>query len=176
MRRRSVFVISGLCIVLLTYGSTSARGAVKAKMDVSKAAVILPFDSTVASAAAVGLPDATRTAVVAYLKEANLFSAVLTPEEAKDRDKATVVEIHATLVDFAPGNMAARVMVGLGSGRAHAGYDMIIKDSATGNVIWEQRIKGVASVWSNNSSSAAQRTELPERVAKELVKQLKNRK
>ena len=105
-----------------------------------------------------------------------MFSAVLTPEEAQDKDKAALVEISAKLTDFGGGNMAARVMVGMGSGRAHAGYDFTIKDSATGNVIWEQRIKGVASVWSNSASSSAQRMELPERVAKSLVTTLKKGK
>jgi hypothetical protein len=168
-------VFAGMLVTTLLCGVSSGGGAAKPKMDFAKAAVILPFESTLNKAAASGLPDATRSAVVAYLKEAALFSAVLTQEEAKDRDKATLVEVSAKLVDFAPGNMAARALVGMGSGRAHAGYDFTIKDS-TGAVIWEQRIKGVASVWSNDAPSSAQRGELPERVAKAFVSTLKSGK
>ena len=171
-----MFFGMGTLMLALCCGTVSAEDPIKSKVDFSKAAVILPFESTVTSAAASELPESTRTAVIAYLKEAGIFSAVLTPEEAKDKDKATLIEINAKLVDFAAGNMAARVMVGMGSGRAHAGYDFTIKDAATGDVVWEQHIKGVASVWSNNSSSSAQRMELPERVAKSLVSILKKAK
>jgi len=174
--RQIVSILIGMLMLTIFCGSLRAGGRAKTRVDFSKAAVVLPFESTVTVAAASGLPEATRTAVIAYMKEAGMFSAVLTPEEARDNDTATLVEISAKLVDFAPGNMAARVLVGVGSGRAHAGYDFTIKDSATGNVIWEQRIKGVASFWSNSATSAAQRVELPERVAKGLVSTLKQAK
>ena len=87
-----------------------------------------------------------------------------------------MVEIDATLVDFAPGNMAARAIVGMGNGRAHAGFEFTVKDSATGNAIWQGRIKETASFWSNAASSVSQRAELPEKVAKSLVKELKKSK
>ena len=76
-------------------------------------------------------------------------------------------------MDFAPGNMAARAIVGLGSGRAHAGFEFIVKDAQTGTALWQKTIKETASFWSNSASSAAQRLELPEKIAKTLVKELK---
>ena len=100
-----------------------------------------------------------------------MFAGVLAPEEVNDKDKSMLLELSATLSDFAPGNMATRVMVGLGSGRAHAGFDFTLKDSA-GRTVWQRRIKETASFWSNSASSAAQRQELPEKVAKALVKEL----
>ena len=120
------------------------------------------------------MPESTRTSVMQFLKDEHIFDTVLSPEDAKDRDKGTLVEVSATLVDFAPGNAATRLMVGLGSGRAHAGYDFTIKDAATGKVLWTKRIKETASFWSNTASSASQRQELPEKVAKSLVKELKS--
>jgi hypothetical protein len=144
------------------------------QIDLSKSAVILPFESSVKGAP--GLPEATRTAVILFMKDEGMFSAVLTPEEAKDKDRTALVDISAKLVDFAPGNEAARLLVGLGSGRAHAGFDFTAKDSATGNVLWQKHIKETASFWSNSASSVAQRAELPEKVAKSLVKELNEAK
>jgi hypothetical protein len=114
--------------------------------------------------------------VIAYLKEAGLFASVLTPEEAKSKNKASMIKIKAKLVEFGAGNRAKRVFVGLGSGRAHAVFDFTIMNGATGYAIWSQSIKGVASFWSNTSSSASQRMELPEKVAKAFVSSLKKKK
>ena len=118
------------------------------------------------------MPEATRTAVIQFLKDDNLFAAVVSPEDAKGRDKGSLLEIEAKLVDFAAGNMATRAVVGMGSGRAHAGFDFNLKDSATGATLWRGTIKEKASFWSNSASSVAQRAELPEKIAKALVKEL----
>ena len=166
------FVISILLSLFL--GSVCFGQVAQNKIDTSKIAVVLPFESTVSKAG--GLPEATRTAVIQLLKDEKIFAGVLTPEEAKDKDKATLVEISAKLVEFAPGNMAARVLVGMGSGRSSAAYDFTIRDSATGNVFWQNHIKEKASVWSNSASSAVQRLELPEKIAKTLVKRLQGKK
>ena len=162
--------------VLLTLALAAAANGqqIKNKIDTSKSAVILPFETSVKGA--VGLPDATRTAVIQFLKDEGLFSALLTPEEAKDKDKAALVEISAKLVDFAAGNMATRAIVGLGAGRAHAGFDFTVKDAATGTILWQGQIKETASFWSNAASSVSQRAELPEKIAKSLLKELKKAK
>lgn len=162
--------------ILLSFflGSVCFGQVTKTKIDTSKTAVVLPFETAVEKTR--GFPDATRAAVIAVLKDEKLFAGVLTPEEAKDKDKATLVEISAKLVQFAAGSMATRVLVGMGSGRSSATYDFTIKDSATGNVLWQNRIKEKASVWSNNSSSSAQRGELPEKIAVTLVKLLQGKK
>lgn len=125
------------------------------KIDTSKSIVILPFESTVKSAP--GFSDAARASVIAYLKDAKTFAGVLTPEEAKD--KSGVLELNATLADFSGGNMATRAIVGLGSGRAHAGFDFVLKEGE--RTIWQKRIKETASFWSNSASSSSQRQELP---------------
>src|SRR5262249_23189619 len=131
-----------------------------------KAVVILPFEHVPSIKEATGLTDQTRTAVLQFLREEELFSAVLVPEDAKEIKKDALLELNATLVDFSLGNMATRVFVGLGTGRAHAGWDVTVKNTATGQVLWKKRIKETASFWSNSASSSAQRLELPEKVAK----------
>ena len=151
-------------------GSTASTTAV----DLSRAAIILPFGSFVKGADAAGLPDATRTAVIHIMKDNRMFSALLNPEEAAG--KKTLVEISAELVDFAPGNAATRLLIGLGSGRAHAGFNFVVKDSATGKILWKKTIKETASFWSNSASSAAQRLELPEKVAKSSLEELQKAK
>ena len=140
-------------------------GLAQAQVDLSKAVTVLPFESAVQGAG--GLPEATRTAVIQFLKDAKVFAGVFTPEAAKDNGG---LELRATLADFAPGNMATRVMVGLGTGRAHAGFDFTVMDS--GRMVWQKRIKETASFWSNSASSVSQRQELPEKIAKTLVKEL----
>lgn len=153
---------------------TSGSSSGNALADLSRAALVLPFGSSVAGADAAGLPDATRTAVVHIMKDNRMFTALLNPEEAVG--KKTLVEISAELVDFAPGNIAARIVVGLGTGRAHAGFNFVVKDSATGKVLWKKTIKETASFWSNSASSSAQRLELPEKVAKSFVEELQKAK
>jgi hypothetical protein len=144
------------------------------QLDLSKGAVVFTFDSSIDDPAAAGLPDATRTAVISVLKSSGMFPAVGTPEQAKD--KKAQVEITAKLVDFAGGNVAKRMLIGLGTGRAHAGFDFVVKDATTGKVLWQKRVKETASFWSNSASSSAQRTELPEKVAKSFMEQLKKAK
>jgi uncharacterized protein DUF4410 len=139
-------------------------------LDLSNGASVQSFGSTITDPAAAGLPDATRTAVINILKSNGMFSAVGTLEEAKDGK--SWVEITAELVDFAGGNVAKRMLIGLGTGRAHAGFSFTVKESATGRVLWKKTVKETASFWSNSASSSAQRTELPEKVAKSFVEQL----
>ena len=67
------------------------------KIDLSKATVVMPFESSVTKASASMLCDAMQESMIAHLKEAALFSVVLTPEEAKDKDKATLIEISGKL-------------------------------------------------------------------------------
>ena len=160
---------------MLVFGAPWAQADIKQKIkkdiDMSKTVVILPFESS--NVKAHGLPDATRTAVIQFLKEEGLFAEVLSPEEAAGRPKDMMIEISATLVDFDPGNMATRVIVGLGSGRAHAGFEFAVQDAESGQAIWKATITEKASFWSNSASSAAQRLELPEKIAKTFVKELK---
>ncbi|HEV2199288.1 MAG TPA: hypothetical protein VGR73_05675 [Bryobacteraceae bacterium] len=155
--------------ILAVAGSSLCTGQVKSQIDFSKPVVISPFGSFFKEAH--GLPDSTRTAVIQFLNDAGMFPAVLTPEEAKDKDKSTLLELGATLSDFKPGNMATRLVVGLGTGRAHAGFDFTIKD-AGGGTVWQKKIQETASFWSNSASSISQRQELPEKVAKTLVREL----
>jgi hypothetical protein len=140
-------------------------------IDTKKAMVVLPFESEVKGAP--GFTESARTTVVAFLKDDGTFAAVLDPAEAKGRDKAGYLEMSAKLVEFKGGNMATRMMVGLGSGRASATLDVAIRDPQSGSVVWQKRIKEKASVWSNSASSAAQRGELPEKIAKTLLRELK---
>jgi hypothetical protein len=165
---------AGLSDAVISAMVKPATGNTSTPADLSRAALILPFESAVKGADAAGLPDATRTAVIQILKGNRMFSALLSPEEAAG--KKTLVEISAELVDFAPGKLATRVVIGLGTGRAHAGFNFIVKDSATGKVVWQKTIKEAASFWSNSASSSAQRSELPEKVAKSFVEELQKAK
>ncbi len=165
MKRAGELTMKGLIAIIL-FGTVCFAQQ-------GKNLVILPFESSVKGAA--GLPDATRTAVIAMLKEETLFGAVLTPEDAKDKDKANILELSARLVDFEPGNAAKRILVGFGGGRAHAGFEFVIKDSK--GEVWKKTVKSTASFWFNGTtSSASERAELPEGVAKKLVEELKKRK
>jgi hypothetical protein len=58
------------------------------------------------------------------------------------------VEISAELVDFAAGNAASRIMIGLGTGRAH-GFAFTVTESATGKILLNKTIKETTSFWSN---------------------------
>jgi len=150
--------------------SSNSAGGSSGRLDLSKGVLVRPFSSTISDPAAAGLPDATRTAVVNILKTNEKFSAAGTLEESKDG--TSWIEISAELVDFAGGNVAKRMLIGLGSGRAHAGFSITVKESATGKILWKKTIKETASFWSNSASSSAQRSELPEKVAKSFVEQL----
>jgi hypothetical protein len=142
--------------------------------DLSKAARIKTFESSVTEADAASLPDATRGAVIQILNNSRMFSALVGPDEAVGNQ--TLVEISAELIDFASGNVAERMVIGFGTGRAHAGFDFTVKDSRTGKVLWKKTIKETASFWSNSASSSAQRSELPEKVAKRFVEELQKAK
>ena len=168
---RRISTTMRMVMLVLFWGNLGISENVKNQIDLSKTAVILPFKASVKGA--FSLPDATRTAVIQCLKDEGVFFAVLTPEEAKDKDPSAFVEISATLGDFGPGNKATRMAVGLGSGRAHAGFDFTVRDSVAGTVLWRKHINETASFWSNSESSVAQRAELPEKVAKSLVKEIK---
>lgn len=140
-----------------------------AQADPSKTLVIMPFESSAETKP--GFLDQSRTSVAAFLKENKLFADVQTADAAK----GDAMTLSAKLVEFKAGNMATRVMVGMGSGRASAAYDFTLRDAA-GKVVWMKTIKEKASVWSNNASSTAQRLELPEKIAGALVKELKGKK
>ena len=157
-------------IILAALTVPVCMGQKQAQIDTSKTAVIGPFETT--QKGAIGLPEATRTAVIAYLKDDGMFPAVLTTEEAKDVEKESTIGIAATLSEFKAGNRATRVLVGLGSGRASATWDFTVTDGATGDVVWQRTIKEKASFWGNTDTSREQRGVLPEKVAKTLVKQL----
>jgi hypothetical protein len=174
MTRKIMLSLGLACIALLVAGVCSAQDS-KKSVDLSKTAVVLPFESAVQGAP--GLPEATRAAVIQTLKDTGTFAAVLTPEEAKDKDKATLIEISARLVDFAAGNEAKRLMVGFGSGRAHAGFEFTLKDPVTGDTVWQKTIKQTAALaFSGYTSSSAERAELPQKLAKNLVQELKGKK
>ncbi len=171
MTRKIAVIFGWACLVLLVVTVYAAEHSKKG-VDLSKTAVVLPFESAVKGAA--GLPEATRAAVIQTLKGDGVFAAVLTPEEAKDKDKTTLVEISARLVDFAAGNAAKRLTVGFGSGRAHAGFEFTFTEPATGTIVWKKTIKQTASFWFNGTtSSAAERAELPDGLAKKLEQELK---
>lgn len=154
---------------------TSNPGSPRAgAMDLSKGALVLSFGSSITDPAAAGLPDATKAAVISVLRSAGMFPAVGGPEDTDG--KKPWVEISADLVDFAGGNVAKRILIGLGSGRAHAGFSFTVKESATGKVLWKKTVKETASFWSNSASSSSQRSELPEKVAKSFMEQLKKAK
>jgi hypothetical protein len=153
---------------------SSASAQPSSPLDFLKGAVIFPFESTISDPAAAGLPAATRIAVITILQIDGIFAAVGGPEEAKG--KKNLMEITAELVDFSGGNAAIRMIVGLGTGRAHAGFAFTVKESGTGKILWKKTIKETASFWSNSESSSTQRSELPEKVAKTFVEELKKAK
>lgn len=173
MRQTMAFAV---CVLLAAVLSSSVSAAPPKKgVDLSKKVVVVPFDSAVKGAA--GLPEATRASIIQTMKDGQIFAAVLTPEEAKDADKGGLVELSGRLVDFEQGNAAKRLMVGFGSGRAHAGFEFTLKDATTGEVLWHKTIKQTASFWFNSStSSAAERAELPDGLAKKLVNELQKDK
>lgn len=140
--------------------------------------VVERFESSVKGA--IGLPDAVRGACLQAIKEDVLFSEVATAEEDKAKDgenapvKPAVLRLSGQLVDFEPGNAAKRMMVGFGTGRAHASFEFTLRDPSMGRVVWQKRVKQTASFWFNGTtSSAAERGELPEGLAKKLVEELK---
>ncbi len=131
--------------------------------------VVVPFESSVQGAT--GLTEAVRESVVGGLKESGLFAEVLSGDDTKD--KTGVLELRGRLVDFAPGNAAKRLVIGFGTGRAHARFEFTIADAATGEIVWQGSVKQTASFWFNGyTSSAGERAELPEGIAKKLVKEL----
>jgi uncharacterized protein DUF4410 len=139
-------------------------------VDPSKPVVVKQFTASVKGAA--GLPEAVRGAVIQTLKDDGTFKSVLKEEEAKDAPANYVLE--GQLVDFDPGNAAKRLVIGLGSGRSHATFDFVVKEVSTGQVVWQKQIKQTASFWFNGTtSSAAERAELPDGLAKKLMEELK---
>lgn len=170
---RQTQVVTTAVLIAMVLVSAMCFSQAKGKgLDLGKTLVVKPFESTVKGAAT--LPEATRQAVIQMMKDEAVFSAVLTPEEAKDKEKPGLIELEAKLVDFAPGSAAKRLMVGFGSGRAHAGFEFTFKDAATGEILWQRTVKQTASFWFNSTtSSAAERSELPEGLAKKLIQEVK---
>lgn len=142
-------------------------------VDISKSIMVKQFTASVKGAA--GLPEAVRSAIVQTMTDDGTFKSVVKEEEAKDAPADYVLE--GVLVNFEAGNAAKRLMVGFGSGRSHAVFEFSIKESSTGNVVWKKSIKQTASFWFNGTtSSAAERAELPDGLAKKLVEELKKQK
>jgi hypothetical protein len=162
MRRIRVFSI-GAIMLAISSGGILAGPKQNPEIDFSKVAVVLPIETSMRDASASLLAETTQKNAISWLKKAALFSAVLLPEEAKAKDKVTLIEITGKLVDF----MAVRGIFGLGP--AHVVFDIAINDSATGHVLWKKRIEVDAP---SLGSTAPQRSKLPETVAKEFVKQL----
>jgi len=158
-------------LILVLLGFVGVAHADKKSVDLTKTVIVRPFENSVKGAS--GLPEAVRSAVVGTLKDEGV-TAFLTAEEAKDKGKTAMLELTGRLVDFAAGNAAKRLMVGFGSGRAHAGFEFTMKDAATGETVWQKTVKQTASFWFNGTtSSSAERSELPEGVARKLVQELK---
>jgi len=176
MRKQAFHIAPMLLLLLLSQPYQALAG--EKPLDGYKSLVVERFDSSVKGA--IGLPDAVRSACVQAIKEDGLFSEVTTAEEeaakagATEAGKAGLLRLSAQLVDFEPGNAAKRLMVGFGSGRAHAGFEFTLRDPATNQIVWQKRLKQTASFWFNGTtSSAAERGELPEALAKKLVEELK---
>jgi hypothetical protein len=133
-------------------------------------AVVVPFTAEVQVTP--GFLDATRTTVVAFLREhrrgKGLFVSVLTERTAGFDG----VEIGARLVKFKPGNAALRATVGMGAGRASARFEFTMTDTRKGVVIWRKTIQATAAYFGSSGSSHGQRQELPERIAERLMKDL----
>jgi len=168
--------IGMVMFLLLLSGITAHAG--KKPLDSYRGLVVEAFDSSVKGA--IGLPKAVRDACLQAIKEEGLFTEVASAEEEKAKTaeqqpaKEGVLRLSGQLVDFEPGNAAKRLMVGFGSGRAHAAFDFALRDPATGQIVWQKKLKQTASFWFNGTtSSAAERGELPEGLAKKLVEELK---
>lgn len=170
MERLHVGLMSVIVAAAFSLSAEMAYGQV----DHTKAAVVLPFESSVKGNP--GFLEQARTTVIAFLKEDKTFASVLDPADAAGKDKASMMELHARLVEFKAGNMATRAVVGLGSGRASAALEFSLTDAQSGKVVWNKTIKEKASVWSNSASSTAQRLELPEKIAKTLINELHGKK
>jgi hypothetical protein len=174
---RNKHALAGIAVMLAwMLGSACPAQAQKKSLAPYKTVVVQPFQTSISSSDASGLPEATRTAVIQALKDAGFFAEILTPDEASTKlnpDKTSWLQLEARLVDFAPGNAAKRIMLGFGSGRAHARFEFTFKDAASGEVLWQDSVKQTAKYWGNAvSSSSGERSELPQGVAKKLMEQL----
>src|SRR5262249_3971972 len=95
-------VSDALIAAMLKKMVTRSNAPAGSAPDLSRAARIKTFESSVTEADAANLPDATRAAVIQILKNNRMFSALVGPDEAAGNQ--TLVEISAELIDFAPGN------------------------------------------------------------------------
>ena len=145
-------------------GIGSATSTTAASIDLSKGAVIKPFGTSVDHPDSAGLPQAMRESVVDALRLSKMFSGVAVTEQAGGQKG--LIEISAELVSFAPGNTAARLLIGFGAGRANSSFNFVVTESATGKLLWKKTIKETSSFWmSGSSSSSSQRNELPDKIA-----------
>jgi ABC-type uncharacterized transport system auxiliary subunit len=166
--RLALSLLASMFMLLVASVDANAKS-----VDPSKPIMVKSFTASVKGAA--GLPEAVRGAVIQTLKDDGTFKSVLKEEEAKGAPADYVLE--GTLVNFEAGNAAKRLMVGFGSGRSHAVFEFVVKEASTGQVVWQKSIKQTASFWFNGTtSSAAERAELPDGVAKKLVEELKKSK
>jgi hypothetical protein len=166
---KSLVKVGMLAGALLMGIHTVAAPLVAAQGYKDKNVVVLPFESAVEVKP--GFLDAARASVVAYLKDGKVFASVTAVDKAEA--KANALEFAAKLLDFNAGSMATRVMVGLGTGRASAKFEFTLKESESGKIVWKKAIQEKANYWSNSASSAAQRQELPDKIAETLLKELK---
>jgi uncharacterized protein DUF4410 len=169
MRQRLALLLSSS---LLAFFATSVYAGNKS-VDLSKPIIVKAFTAKVKGAA--GLPEAVRGAVVQTMRDDGEFTSVLKEDDAEAKTAPQPnFTLEGELVDFEAGNAAKRLMVGFGSGRSHARFDFSLKNSSTGEVVWQKSIKQTASFWFNGTtSSAAERAELPDGLAKQLVNELK---
>jgi hypothetical protein len=82
LMRRIGIILTGILMPAITGGIVLAREKQNAMIDYSKAAVVMPFESSAPMAVTSLLAETTQKYVITYLKKAALFSAVLTPEES----------------------------------------------------------------------------------------------
>jgi hypothetical protein len=167
---RPIGVLWVATMVLVLINDDASAGETKKKIDFTKAAVVMPFESSLAAVSSV-IPGTTRIDVIDFLKTAALFSEVLTPEEAKDRDKATLIEITGTLIDYSSGR-TTQGLFGSGYSPASAVFDITIRDSATGTLLWERRIHAASIFPSSFPSSKSRILAPPANVADYLVKEM----
>jgi hypothetical protein len=157
-------------MVLVFIDGWASAGERRKDIDFSKAAVVLPFESSLAAASSV-IPEMAQKEAIRFLKETALFSTVLTPEEAQNRDPSTMIEITGKLEDFSTGRTGWRLFFPVNK-PAYVEFEITLKDPATGTILWERRISAEASSLSSRSSLS----EPVEKAVKIFVKELQAKK
>jgi hypothetical protein len=168
---RRLIILSLGIMMLARINDGALAGESKTRIDFSKTAVVMPFESSLIAASSV-IPETTQKYVISLLKEAALFPEVLTSKEAKNRDKATLIEITGRLEDYSSGRTTRGIL--FSSYRpAYAEFSITIKDSATGTVLWERCINAEEASF---ASSKSRISEPSKNVARKFVKELQAEK